>query len=581
MATHMKNRKKFSIKSRMIGLLLLCWFLPLVLLTVANAYYMFSDRFDTKISRELERLKFSDKDTVRRLNDVIEASREASYDGKIMQLYKNYVEGKTSRQTLMAGSSHYLRDNYSRDENIKMVMLWYKEEPSKMQCNTYNIGEGGTYNNVRKYREEDHGDIVELSEKIGTKASFYYKDDRLYLLRNLYTPWYENIGTLIFCLNQPKCFEQYYMYETGCSVTLMIDDNAIALRGEPVTEDETGINSLGGNRGYRWNGKNLQLYDRINTGDYRICSLVRYDDSSGFAFIHGFDKIFVAMVLCLIPMVILLLLMFNKYMNGPIQELMNGSGEIEKGNLGYQLPAKPKSKEFDYLYDSFNNMSERLKYQFDHIYEEEVALRDARIKALQLQINPHFMNNTLEIINWEARLSGNEKVSKMIESLAVLMNAGMDRKKEPLVSLKEEMNYVNAYLYIISERFGNRLTLENHIDDSLLSYRVPRLILQPVIENAVEHGVAVRGKGTITLSGRVQDDYLYLDIINDGVLTEEEKAKISQLLDSSYDTSRETSNNIGVSNVNQRLKMLFGETSGLTIEQCDEEHVGAHLTIKI
>ena len=99
-------------------------------------------------------------------------------------------------------------------------------------------------------------------------------------------------------------------------------------------------------------------------------------------------------------------------------------------------------------------MSKVLKNWFDHIYEEELALRDAqKIMALQSHLNPHFMNNTLEIINWEARLSGNEKVSQMIGALATIMNAGIDRKHEPQVTLSQEMSYVDAYLYIISGAF--------------------------------------------------------------------------------------------------------------------------------
>lgn len=578
---HMKNKKKFSIKSRMIVLLLICWFLPLIILTTVNAYYMFSDRFENKISREMQQLKFSDRDAIDNLDEVIEASREATYDGFLIGLYEKYMEGAITKQNLVTRSSYYLRDNYSRNENIKTAVLWYREDPHNMECNTYNIGEGGTYGNVKKYWTQDHEKIMELSKSIGTRICFFYNQQRLYLIRNLYTPSYENVATLALCINQPKCFEQYYLYSEGCSITLKIDDCVLSLRGREVTERETGISESSGNRGYRWEDNKLNLYDRVNTGDYRLCTLVRYDDSSSFSFLFGFDKIFIAMVLCLIPLVILLLLMFDDYMTRPIHELMDGAGEIKKGNLGYQIPGQPLSKEFEYLSDSFNSMSKRLKYQFDHIYEEEVALRDARIKALQLQINPHFMNNTLEIINWEARLSGNEKVSKMIESLAVLMNAGMDRKKEPLVLLQEEMQYVNAYLYIISERFGSRLTVVNQIDESLMHYKVPRLILQPVIENAVEHGVARKGNGTIFLSGKADENYLYIDIVNEGELIEEEKIKIDHLLSENFDVSKESSGNIGISNVNQRLKMLFGETSGLKIEQCDSEHICAHLTIKI
>ena len=144
----------------------------------------------------------------------------------------------------------------------------------------------------------------------------------------------------------------------------------------------------------------------------------------------------------------------------------------------------------------------RLKYQFDHIYEEELDLKDARIMALQSHINPHFMNNTLEIINCEARLAGNDKVSEMISSLGTLLDAALDRKKQPEVPLKEELTYVTAYLFIMKERFGKRLEVTLEIPEELYQEKVPRLILQPVIENAIAHGVQVQGTGKVRITGK-------------------------------------------------------------------------------
>ena len=93
-------------------------------------------------------------------------------------------------------------------------------------------------------------------------------------------------------------------------------------------------------------------------------------------------------------------------------------------------------------------MSARLQYQIDKIYTEELALKDARIMALQAQINPHFLNNALEIINWEARINENYKVSRMIENLSVMLEATMDRRHRRFITLEEEMSYVEAYLFI-------------------------------------------------------------------------------------------------------------------------------------
>ena len=140
------------------------------------------------------------------------------------------------------------------------------------------------------------------------------------------------------------------------------------------------------------------------------------------------------------------------------------------------------------MIDTFNHMSVSLEESFNRIYAEEIALRDANIKALQSQINPHFLNNTLEIINWKARMSGNNDVSGMIESLGIMMEATMNRKNESFISIKEELKYVDAYLYIIVQRFGEKFQFAKNIDESVLELKIPRLIIQPLVENMVEHG---------------------------------------------------------------------------------------------
>lgn len=281
----------------------------------------------------------------------------------------------------------------------------------------------------------------------------------------------------------------------------------------------------------------------------------------------------------LVPLVMILIFMVRRHILQPTDQLMEGAREIQEGNLGYQITFEPGSQEFGYLTESFNQMSSRLKYQFDHIYQEEMALKDARIMALQSHINPHFMNNTLEIINWEARLSGNMKISKMIESLSVLMNAAMDRKRRHVVPLKEELQYVEAYLHIMKERLGNKLTVDLEIGEDTLNEKVPRLILQPVIENAIEHGVIRSGSGTVVLRSYKKGDYLYLETENNGIMSGQERAKVDRLLAPDYDTSKESSGNLGIANVNQRLGILYGEPCGLSIFQEKDDRICARLTI--
>ena len=576
----MKKKKILSIKSRIICLMLFCWLLPIFIITGVNIYYLSSSRFEGKVGRQIEQLKFNDNNTIRNIDEVVDASRNVSYDGELMDLYGRYKDGRIPKHNLLADSLYYLQDNFSRNDNIRMALLWYKDNPEKMTCSTYNTGEGGTYSHVKQYWNEDHEKIKEISETLNTDICFYVNDKKIYVVRNIYTPCYEEAATLVILLNNKKCFESYMTYAKGVSVTMIFDGQPVQILGDTVTAEETGLEKMGGKSGYRWDGK-LKIYHNMKAEKHTLVSLVRFDDSSEYYLFYGYDFIFTVMISCLIPLLLVLLSFFSRQITYPIETMMKGAKKIECGELGYQLDYNPESSEFQVLADSFNSMSERLKYQFDHIYKEELALRDARIMALQSHINPHFMNNTLEIINWEARLSGNEKVSNMISALSTLMDAGIDRKKRPVIKLSEEMVSVNAYLYIISERFGNRFSIEKNLPEEIMDYKVPRLILQPIIENAVDHGAGVNGHGTVSLSGYVKGTFLYLEIENEAVLTDKDKEKINRLLDINYDTSKESSGSLGIANVNQRLKIIYGEPCGLTIEQKDEKTVCTRLLIRI
>ena len=153
----------------------------------------------------------------------------------------------------------------------------------------------------------------------------------------------------------------------------------------------------------------------------------------------------------------------------------------------------------------------------------------------------------------------------MIEALSTVLDAALDRKGSPQVRLAEEMTYVNAYLYIVTQRFGKRLTVETDLPEELMDCLVPRLILQPVIENAVEHGVGPKGRGRVALRGFRREGFLVLEIENDGGLRPEDEAHIARLLSPDYDMQNEPAGNIGIANVNQRLRILYGPDCGLTI----------------
>ena len=211
---------------------------------------------------------------------------------------------------------------------------------------------------------------------------------------------------------------------------------------------------------------------------------------------------------------LLILLVHFVYRNiyRPVDKLVEGMERLEQGNLGYHVEEQPANQEFKYLTTRFNDLSDQLKEQFERNNMEQIALHEARIKALQSQINPHFLNNTLELINWEARMADDKKVCQMIDALSVMLNAAMARGGKATVNMREEMSYIDAYLYIISQRFGQRLKVVREIQEEVWEAEVPRLILQPIVENAIEHGISLVSQGVMHIKLYLEGDRLIMDV---------------------------------------------------------------------
>lgn len=572
-------KKQISMKWRMMAIVLMCWFLPFCLMIGVMGYYVLSNQYGVAAERVVDQTDYSNQICVERLNYGLIASRKATYDQVLESSWKSYQKGDIQFLTLYNTWNLYISREYQQTQCFSDTILWGYEDPKRMSCSIYNSRSGGSYQNIQTYWREDHMEVMKFLSTLDTAVGFVNRNGRLYMVRNLLDDTYHMYGALIMRLNTDYCFGPLLKAPMGEGLSLRLDDQVIVLKGKELSEESLGHTFEDGKKGYEHRNGILYIYNYQKENYFKLSTIMRADQNFIPLPFYGYPYIFAGMMLFLIPLLIILLKVFRKNVTVPIEMLMDGAREVEMGNLGYQLVQVPENLEFQYLTDSFNQMSERLKYQFDHIYEEELALRDAKILALQSHINPHFMNNTLEIINWEARMEGNVKVSKMIESLSVLMDAAIDRKKQATVPLAEEMCYVNAYLYINTERFGKRLTVVKELPEDIMEYTVPRLILQPVIENAIAHGIQVSGCGTVTIRGYREGNFLYIDILNDGTLDAEDEARIKRFLDPDYDTSKEPSGNVGIANVNQRLRILYGEPCGLSILKDDENHIIARLTI--
>jgi two-component system sensor histidine kinase YesM len=560
----MKKRipRALSLRRQVPLAVFLCWLIPVLMtLGVMSWYFAASVGPEAEKSRT-QQLSLTLQMCADRLDSAVAASRLASYDPTIDTAWSGYLRDG-SYAALYRTTRSFLNRQYGFDSRFLFSVFWFSEDPGTMTITALTGGTGAVYGQTSRLWEQDFPAAQRLAAGLDTKVGFLRCGDRFYLVRNLMDSRFQTTGVLVLALNQPYYFEELTSLAWASAVDVTIGQaEPIGLVGE-IPADASGglLESSASGSGYGLSARALTDYNAL-MAPFRF-----------YFYLLG------GMLVLLVPLLFITFRFLRSKITQPITALMDGAAEIERGKLGYQLACKASSREFQYLTDSFNHMSGQLQNQFNRLYQEELALRDAQIKALQAHINPHFLNNTLEIINWEARMSGDAKVSKMIEALSTVLDAALDRRKSPEVRLAEEMRYVSAYLYIIDQRFGRRLSITTDIPEALMDCRVPRLILQPVIENAVEHGIGPGGHGTVALRGRLDGGFLILDIENDGGLSEQDEAHIARLLSRGYDADRESSGNIGIANVNLRLRILYGGDCGLTIFRGEGQQVVARLRI--
>jgi len=256
----------------------------------------------------------------------------------------------------------------------------------------------------------------------------------------------------------------------------------------------------------------------------------------------------------------------------PINQLVNAMKGVNINNISDSYIAIERKDELGFLQKTFNNMTKEIDHLVTWIYREQITRKEAEIKALQSQINPHFLFNTLESINWMAQLNNVPEISETVSDLSTLMEASIGRD-DRLISIEEEFMYIDKYIALLKRRFEDRITLIKEVDPKVLYVKIPRLLIQPLIENAVYHGVEnSREKGIITLSASIHDDILTIEVIDNGNgIPADELQRLNKGLEMDNDTyfkslSQKQNKSIGIDNVNRRIKLFYGEKYGIKIE---------------
>ena len=554
-----------SLRTKLLRIILLCWVLPIaIILTVAGI--LLRSNYERNLRGQLE----TDAGYVLRqeellLNAVFESSKAVSYDGAVRSAYRDYLQ-RGDRTALYRGVSEYLSQTFSRDERFQAVFVSFWED---LKIYPYIMSSGiRGYSIPRNYHRSVEPLLLEEMAEADTAIRILVFDNELYVARNLLDSSFRPYATVVMLCDKSGLLDSFDSIRGAGGVMLLLDDLMLdetgTLQQAAPAETENGdVLCYDG----ELEGHRLQL--RVKTVPFDI-----------LADIPELRIAVTAVVLLVLPLLLVMILLFRRQVTRPVETLLDATDRLQSGERGYQIADEAKNKEFERIYRHFNAMSTELQNQFERSYQEQQALQQARVKALQSQINPHFLNNTLEVINWEARLAGDDRVSTMIEALSVMLNAALGRDGRSRIPLKEELGYVDAYLYIISQRLGERLVINREIDETLLELPVPRLILQPLVENAVEHDLAQRHGGTLAVRVYRAGDEMVLESEHDGSLSAEDLESIRELLASSV-VDTEISGQVGLRNVRQRLELLYGQAGRLNIEQSAPERILAQVRFPI
>ncbi len=540
-----------SLRFRILLIVLLCWLLPVLALGgyMGGVFYgALQEKTEAALATSAE---YANTLTLQIIQRAITLAKDVTYDGELDAAYAGFEAQKLSYHDFYRISRNYLERKYGRDSLFTFAAYFPLNRPDAYM---YTVA---GYQSALAFQQNCQSLAIELGLTIDTRCSFAGWNEELYLVRNLYNLRMERYGMLVLGMNMQELFAPLYSagqkWDSGFDILL---DGYESYRGEAANWDSEPM-------GLSERKENLSYVQSHTERDYTLYTRVQVAKKSVYAQMTQFGQLLTILVLAIVPVGVVIMWFVHRRISKPIFLLSQASRRMADGELGVTVPMQGKD-ELGQLGVAFSSMSTQIRHLIDTAFKEEIALRDARIEAMQSRINPHFLNNALEMINWQARMDGNEAIAAMVEALSVLLNASLDRGDHRMVPLSKELSIADAYFYFVRLRFGERLTIFKDVNPALLNQKLPRMVIQTLLENAIEHGIAPAGGGRIRLNVFSDAAFLHVEVLNNGKqLTKEDREKIVALLNEEGPGE----GHVGIRNVSQRLRLIYRGRASLRIAQ--------------
>lgn len=400
--------------------------------------------------------------------------------------------------------------------------------------------------------------------------SYSENDNRIFVTKYVNYNYNEDAGVLLFELNSDKILDiaNNTNLGNGGQIVIMttINDKFSVIFSSEEHIDSDILRVL--NKQILGNGSltiksNKMSYniETINNTRWRIGIFINIDESAAAQ--NSFAITLISICFVAIIITTILISVISKNIANPLKKLEAAMKEIEEAD--YLLVEEVnigKQKEIASLSESFNLMMRRIKELMDKVVEEQETQRKSELKALQYQINPHFLYNTLDSIVWLVDNNKNKEASEMVVALAKLFRISISRGRN-IITVKDELEHARSYLLIQSIRYADAFKYEFDIDPEVVEYTTLKLILQPMIENAIYHGLKNRiDEGYIKISAKLVNTKVVFEISDNGYGMRKEK--IEELYENFKNP--DLNDGVGLKNIYLRLKIYYGDEADLLIE---------------
>lgn len=387
-------------------------------------------------------------------------------------------------------------------------------------------------------------------------------------------------GALLFGINVESFKDSLDAIDPAMGYTLLVSDlglilshpetklvGSILLNYDALSRNSSSLSSLSQEKVLLVEQQSVKLKTQYNL-DWTIISVLSED----YLF-SGIRLLSINNTILALAMGIMALLLSLLVSSGLIRPINNLKERIKTSDIESEIKETEPvfADEIQELEISFNEMMKRIQELMELNAEESESKRKLELYALQVQINPHFLYNTLDAIAWLAKLKQQPEIERLALALARFFRIGL-HKGDKFITVEEEFQIIKNFIEIELIRFPDKFDIEYVIDPEIKNEQIMKLILQPIVENAIKHGISgMEEKGHISVKARCEGEFIYFEVIDDGLGFEVEKGYTPK-----YSMS---SSGYGIKNVDERIKLEYGEDCGVTVES--KPNSGTKVTLKI